>query len=370
MKLPTAIMLALLSAVLFGLSTPAAKLLVGLIDPWLLAGLLYLGAGLGLGLLTILRRFLGQRRDGDSASEAPLRRSDLPWLAAVILCGGVAGPLLLMLGLAQVPASTASLLLNLEGVFSLGIAWIIFRENVDLRIFIGATAILCGAGLLSWPVTAESGGGAALSGIGLIAAACLCWAIDNNLTRKLSAADPLQITLAKGLVAGSVNLALALIHGAALPGPGTLLATGLVGLLGYGVSLICFVLALRHLGTARTGAYFSLAPFVGAAAAFLLLGEPLTPLFAGAALLMAIGLYLHLAERHQHEHRHDALFHDHRHVHDAHHDHQHDNHAHDNHAHDDHDGVTPTEPHSHPHWHRPLIHSHRHFPDLHHRHRH
>ncbi|MET1026532.1 MAG: DMT family transporter [Dongiaceae bacterium] len=366
MKLPAGIALALFSAVLFGLSTPAAKLLVGRVDPWLLAGLLYLGAGLGLGLLTILRGLQGRHRDGEPSGEAPLRRSDLPWLAAVILCGGVAGPLLLMLGLVQVPASTASLLLNLEGVFSLGIAWIVFRENVDLRIFIGAAAILCGAGLLSWPVSAAApGSSAALGGIGLIAAACLCWAVDNNLTRKLSAADPLQITLAKGLVAGSVNLTLALIHGATLPALGALLATGLVGLLGYGVSLICFVLALRHLGAARTGAYFSLAPFVGAGAAFLLLGEPMTPLFAGAALLMAIGLYLHLAERHQHEHQHEALFHDHRHVHDLHHDHQHGDHQSGDHA-----GVTPTEPHSHPHWHRPLIHSHRHFPDLHHRHRH
>ena len=299
---------ALLSAVLFGASTPLAKVLLGSVDPWLLAGLLYLGAGLGLAVVHWSRGILQL-----PAIEAPLRRSDMPWLAGVVVAGGIVGPLLLMLGLARTDAAAASLLLNLEGLATMGIAWVVFRENVDRRLLLGAAAILAGAVLLAW-----QGGGIAL-GLGalLIAAACLAWGIDNNLTRGLSAADPVQIAMIKGLVAGSVNAALALAVGAGLPGPGVLLAAGMVGFLGYGVSLALFVLALRHLGTARTGAYFSLAPFVGAVIAVALLGEPLTFRLLLAGLLMAFGLYLHLAERHEHDHVHELLEHAHAHVHDA-----------------------------------------------------
>jgi len=239
--------LALVSAALFGASTPFAKLLIGRIDPWMLAGLLYAASGLGLLALTALRHGLRLR-----SHEAPLRRADLHWLAGVVLFGGVAGPVLLMLGLAATTASAASLLLNLEGLATMAIAWIVFRENVDRRLLLGAFAIVAGAALLSWRGTTSFQG----SGM-LIAAACLCWGIDNNLTRKLSSADPVQIAMLKGLVAGAVNLALALAQGAAPPLPGTLAAVALVGFLGYGVSLALFILGLRHLGTARTGAYFS-----------------------------------------------------------------------------------------------------------------
>ncbi|SNB68889.1 Permease of the drug/metabolite transporter (DMT) superfamily [Arboricoccus pini] len=341
---------ALASAALFGMSMPLAKLLLGGgMDPWLLAGLLYLGAGLGLGLLHLVQR----ARKG-AAAEAPLARGDLPWLALVVLAGGVAGPLLLMIGLTSTPASSAALLLNVEGLATMAIAWLVFKENVDRRLLLGALAILAGAVLLSWR------GGPSGLGLGALAivAACVAWGIDNNLTRKLSAADPVQITMIKGLVAGTVNLALALAHGAAAPSLPEVAGAGLVGFLGYGVSLTLFVLALRHLGSARTGAYFSLAPFIGAVLAVCLLGEPLTAQLLVAAVLMGIGLYLHLAERHEHEHVHQAMEHAHRHCHDEHH----------QHAHGPDDPLG--EPHTHVHRHSPMTHRHPHYPDLHHRHRH
>ncbi len=339
--------LALGAAVLFGASTPLSKLLIGAIDPWLLAGILYLGAGLGLALLQIGRPLVGLPN-----AEAALRAPDLPWLAAVVLFGGVLGPLLLMFGLSRTSAASGALLLNLEGLATMAIAWVVFRENVDRRLLLGAGAILVGAVLLSW-----QGDGLHLDAGGvLIAAACLCWGIDNNLTRRLSSADPVQIAMIKGLVAGCVNLALALWLGAALPDAGLLAAGAIVGFLGVGVSLVLFMLGLRHLGTARTGAYFSLAPFIGAVLGLILFREPVTLPLLAAGLLMALGLWLHLAERHDHEHVHDALEHDHVHVHDAHHQHTHDG--------------PVNEPHAHWHRHEPMRHKHPHYPDLHHRHSH
>ncbi|MFO1024671.1 MAG: EamA family transporter [Acetobacteraceae bacterium] len=342
------ILLALASAVLFGASTPFAKLLLGTVDPWLMAGLLYAGAGLGLAAIHLSRTALRL-----PAIEAPLRRPDLPWLAAVILAGGVLGPLLLMLGLARTEAAAASLLLNLEGLATMGIAWIVFHENVDRRLLLGAFAILAGAILLSWQGSASF----QWSGL-LIAAACLCWGIDNNLTRKLSSADPVQIAMLKGLVAGAVNTLLAMSQGATLPPAGIVAAAAIIGFLGYGVSLALFVLALRHLGAARTGAYFSLAPFVGAVLAIVLLHETLSLQLMAAGVLMAIGLWLHLAEHHEHEHAHEAMEHEHRHSHDSHH----------QHAHGPQD--PPGEPHTHRHRHAPLVHRHPHYPDTHHRHGH
>ena len=326
----------LLSAALFGASTPFTKLLLGDgIDAWLLAGLLYLGSGLGLSLVSILRRGAG--------NEAPLTRRDWGWMALVVLAGGVTGPVLLMIGLSSTPASSAALLLNVEGLATMGIAWLVFRENVDRRLLIGAVAILAGAVLLSWR------GGPGGIGLGALAivGACLAWGIDNNLTRKLSASDPVQIAMVKGLVAGGVNLALGLARGAHLPALPALAGAGLVGFLGYGVSLVLFVLGLRHLGSARTGAYFSSAPFIGAILAIILFGEPVTARLIVAAVLMSIGLYLHLAERHGHEHVHEPMEHAHTHVHDAHHQHAH--------GPDD----PPGAPHAHDHAHVRLVHAHR-----------
>ena len=281
-----------------------------------------------------------------------LRREDLPWLAAVVILGGCLAPLLLMFGLQQTSASSRSLLLNLEGLATMAIAWLVFRENVDGRLLLRASAIVTGAMILTWNgegIRFDAGGG-------LIAGACPAWGLDNNFTRKLSSADPVITTMIKGLVAGAVNVGLALAAGSVLPPFPLIAAAALVGFLGVGVSLILFVLALRHLGTARTGAYVSLATFIRAVVAILLLGEPLTRQLALAGLFMGCGLWLHLAERHEHDHQHDVLAHDHSHSHDAHHQHQHDE--------------AVTEPHSHWHRHEPILHKHPHYPDLHHRHQH
>ena len=342
-------MLALLSALLFGVTTPASKLLLGDISPWLLAGLLYLGSGGGLLVFSLARRAAGGR-----SSEAPLRGADLPWLAGLILAGGVIAPILLLIGLTRTPASTASLLLNLEGVFTIAIAWLVFRENVDRRIAVGALAILLGAGLLSWQGHVDAIGWSAMA----VAGACLGWAIDSNLTRKISASDPMQIAMIKGLAAGAVNIALAFALGVAWPPLWAIAAACVLGFFGYGVSLTVYIAALRALGTARTAAYYSISPFIGAVIAIALFGEPVTMVLIAAGALMAIGLYLHLAERHEHDHTHDAIEHEHRHVHDSHHHHQH-------------DGSDPGEqPHTHVHAHTRLVHRHPHYPDLHHRHSH
>ncbi|MCE9564304.1 MAG: EamA family transporter [Planctomycetes bacterium] len=341
---------ALAAAALFGASTPFAKVLVAQVDPVLLvAGLLYLGSGCGL----LAGDRLWVRRKGHGPSEASLRRADVPWLAGAVLFGGVVAPVLLMTGLAATPASTASLLLNREGVLTALLAWFVFRENFDRRIALGMVAITAGGVLLSWEGGSEVG---IPLGALSVAGACLAWAIDNNLTRKVSAGDPMQIAAIKGLVAGNVNVGIALARGAEVPDFWTVAACGIVGLAGYGVSLTLFVLALRNLGTARSGAYFSVAPFVGAVISLALLGDRPTVAFFLAAALMGVGVWLHLTERHEHEH--EDMSHDHSHVHDEHHQHEH--------GPDD----PPGEPHSHPHDHLPMRHSHPNYPDIHHRHEH
>lgn len=347
------IMYALLAAVLFGASTPFAKTLVGQIQPVMLAGLLYLGSGIGLLCWLVIRGVFGTRNTGEQ--DAGLTRSDFPWLAGAILAGGVLGPVLLMLGLAHTQGSTASLLLNMEGVFTALLAWFVFRENFDRRIFLGMMLIIVASMLLSWDRALELGGA---WGALAIMGACLCWAIDNNLTRRVSASDATQIAGLKGLAAGSVNLAIALLFGARWPGWDPAVRAALIGLTGYGISLVLFVLALRHLGTARTGAYFSVAPFVGAAIALMMLKEVPGLLFWPAAALMGTGIWLHLTERHVHEHTHEAVRHTHRHVHDEHHRHAHNF------------SWNGAEPHTHEHAHAPLTHRHPHYPDVHHRHNH
>ncbi len=341
---------AILSAILFGAGTPLAKVLLrdGL-SAQLLAGLFYLGSGTGLGALFLVGRALGVR-----SAEARLRREDLPQFSLAVLLGGVLAPVLMMVGLERTSAASASLLQSLEGLATMGIAWVVFRENVDRRLLAGALAILAGAVLLSWSGGSVRAGSGAL----LIAAACLAWGADNNLTRPLAKADPVQIAAIKGLVAGSANVALALAAHARLPSGATLAAAGAVGFFAYGVSLALYVLGLRHLGAARTAAYFSTAPFIGSALAVGLLSEPLTAQLLGAGALMGVGLYFHLTERHQHLHEHEALEHAHRHIHDEHHQHTHTS------------SDPPGEPHSHSHRHEPLRHSHAHYPDLHHRHDH
>jgi drug/metabolite transporter (DMT)-like permease len=339
-----AIAYALLSAALFGASTPLAKILVGEIHPLILAGLLYLGSGVGLSLWLAVR-----------PKARSLARGDAPWLAGAIASGGVIGPVLLMYGLVRTDGSTASLLLNLEAVLTACIAWIAFRENVDRRVFLGMAAIVAGGVLLSWDEAPRAG---SLAGPLFIAGACLAWALDNNLTRRVSGADAATVSCLKGLVAGAVTLAVGLASGASLPAAGTAAAAAVLGLVGYGISLVLFVMALRDLGTARTGAYFSVAPFFGAAIALTVLGEHPNAVFWLAAALMAAGVWLHLTERHEHAHHHHLLEHSHPHVHDEHHRHEHDF------------AWDGSEPHAHPHRHGELAHSHPHYPDLHHRHGH
>jgi drug/metabolite transporter (DMT)-like permease len=347
----TAVLYALLSAALFGISTPAAKGLVGAVDPVLLAGLLYCGAGIGV---AVLRR-LAQTIMAPAAQEQSLRRQDIPWLGGAIAAGGIAGPVLLMLGLTRTDAAAASLLLTLEGAATALMAWFIFHENFDRRIMLGMICLVAGAASLAW-----SGAPTLQSVLGPVAivGACIMWGLDNNLTRRVSLADPLQIVQLKGLFAGPINVALGLWAGAALPGATDALLAGIVGFLGYGVSLALFVVALRHLGAARTGAYFSTAPFLGAIVAVVALGEPITVQLLVAGAFMALGVWLHLTERHEHEHVHQPMTHAHLHVHDEHHRHQHGAEA------------PPGEPHAHAHEHPWLKHRHPHTPDMHHEHRH
>ena len=341
----------LASAALFGLSTPLAKRLLGSVDPLLLAGLLYAGSGVGLSIVLAVRRLVP--RTGVVIG--------LPtgfewwWLACAIFFGGIAGPVALMYGLLTTPASSASLLLNLEAVFTALLAWFLFRENFDRRIALGMGVIVAGGLVLAWTPGDDKGltGGALLIG-----AACLCWALDNNLTRRVSAADPVVIAALKGLVAGVVNLGLALALGQRLPSPAISAAAMIVGLSGYGVSLVLFVLALRDLGSARTSAYFSVAPFFGTVAAIVLQGDAVSAQLLVAAGLMGIGVWLHVTERHEHLHAHEAQQHTHSHVHDQHHQHAHSF------------AWDGREPHVHAHVHETLVHAHRHYPDVHHRHDH
>lgn len=340
---------ALLAALLFGASTPLAKGLLASVSPQVLAGLLYLGSGVGLGAVWL------SRWSSRTATEAKLSRQEVPWLLGAVGLGGILGPLLLLLGLSHTPASAASLLLNLEGVFTALLAWSLFRENVSSRVAAGMAAIMAGGTLLAWNGRVEWGG---LSGPLVIAAACLCWAIDNNLTQKVSGSDPLQVAALKGAVAGTVNLTIGLVLTGSLPEVSDLAKALVLGFFGYGLSLVLFVLALRSLGTARTGAYFSTAPFVGAILAVVVWHEPVTSTLVAAGILMAFGVWLHLTETHGHEHVHEPLAHSHRHSHDAHH----------QHAHSPEDPAG--EPHTHAHVHDRLVHSHPHYPDIHHRHGH
>jgi drug/metabolite transporter (DMT)-like permease len=346
--IPRPVAAALAAALLFGAGTPLAKALLAGASPWLLAALLYLGSGTGLAITRALAR----------SPRVRLPAGEAKWLAGAIACGGIAGPVLLMLGLAAMPASSASLLLNAEAVFTALIAWIVFRENVDARVFAGFVCIVAGAALV--------GGGGSFDGVDwtpalFVLAACLAWGIDNNLTRKVSLSDASWIAMVKGLVAGATNLVIAFALGAHLPSAGTVAGAALVGFASYGASLTLFVIALRGLGTARTGAYFAVAPFFGALVSVLWLHEPVTITLVAAGVLMAIGVALHFAERHEHTHVHEVMAHSHEHVHgapDDHHDHAH---------------VPPVAPgtrHSHPHEHAPLVHSHPHYPDMHHGHRH
>jgi len=331
----------LLAAVLFGVSAPAASVLAGDVPALALAGLLYLGAALAVAPAALRhpRPVQDLRRGG--------------WLLMLaIVFGGAIGPVLLVLGLERVPASSASLLLNCELPATAVLAWLVFHEHLGRR-FVTATALVIGAGvLLVW-----SGGTFELGGL-FIVAACVAWAVDNSATARIDQLSPGQITFAKGAVAGSANLALGLALGSAWhPTTGQVLAALAVGAFGYGLSITLWVKGARDLGAARGQVIFATAPFVGALVSWTVLGESVAVYQLVAVALAAVGVALSLDTAHGHRHHHDPLEHEHEHRHDDdHHDHRHD--------------PPVLVNHTHRHRHDALDHEHAHVPDLHHGHRH
>jgi drug/metabolite transporter (DMT)-like permease len=334
------------AAVSFGVSTPLAKRLLDDVSPQLLAGLLYLGAFLALAVLFPRRR---------RTHEAPLRRADMPRVVVLVAAGGVAAPVLLLVGLDRVAGSTGSLLLNLEGPFTLLVAVVVFREHLGRRPALGAAAIFAGAVMLSWsgPATSHDVLGAAC-----IAAACALWAVDNNLTQALTVRDPVAIVRVKAAAGAVVNVALAVALGATWPVATIVVAALVLGAVSYGLSVLLDAYALRALGAAREAAIFATAPFVGAIVAVPLLSEHLGVLEIVAGGVMAGGASLMLTERHVHLHTHQPIVHEHAHRHDAHHRHEHE------------PGVAVREPHTHVHEHDEVTHAHPHVSDVHHRHEH
>ena len=335
------------AAALFGMSAPVSKVLLTSVQPVLLAGLLYLGAAMGLWLLHALK---------PTRDEAHLQARDRPKLALIVLAGGLVAPILMLLGLGRVSALSGSLLLNLEAPFTVLLALSVFGEHLGRAGIIASGLIVLGAGLLKLQPGAL---GADVLGALLLAAACACWALDNNLTQRLSWSDPFALVRVKTLAAGSVNTALGLyLSRGSLPDLAHVCGALLLGSLSYGVSVVLDAYALRWVGAAREAAYFATAPFAGALIAILWLGEPLQARDGLAMFAMGLGVVFLLRERHAHVHTHEALEHDHVHVHDEHH----------NHAHPP--GVLVANPHSHVHRHAPLVHDHPHVSDVHHRHKH
>lgn len=358
---------ALGAAALFGAGTPIAKFLLQDIEPAMLAALLYLGSGMGLFVARVAGRAIRRAAASDGQAPPPVRppidRAHFVWLAAAIASGGVAAPLLLMWGLSRSSAANAALLLNAESVLTSLLAALLFSEHVGRRVWLASLVMLAAGVLLSWSPAATSSFALSPGALAVIGA-CFFWGLDNNFTRRIAGGDATTIAMAKGLTAGAVNLllALAVTMAAAWP-PFTAVAGALLlGALAYGGSLVLYVRALRHLGSARTAAHFATAPFVGAGVA-LLMGEPAAPVFLIALGLMVLATWLVLSERHVHSHSHEAMAHTHAHIHDEHHHHRHD---------------TPEleaearagKAHTHFHVHEPLTHLHPHLPDLHHRHVH
>lgn len=349
---PVATILA--SMALFGVSPPLAKLLVGDVGPVGLAGLLYLGAFAGMAVMWGTSGLRGARGERGMS----LGRADLPWLAGATVAGGIVAPIALMSGLALTTGFAASLLLNLEGVATALIAAIAFREHTGPRLWAAVALTTAGAVLLSWD---PSTGRLSVAGPVLLVVAGACWGLDNNLTRHISSCDPVQIAMAKGLVAGSFSTALALAIGQGPWGVGVVAPALLLGALSYGVSLVLFVRALRGLGAARAGAFFGMAPFLGAAVSIVLLREWLGWVMLPAAVLMAVGAAFIAFERHSHVHVHHGVVHCHEHVHDD---------AHHDHPHEGAPLVGAEGPHVHEHSHDECVHEHPHWPDDHHRHGH
>ena len=352
-------LLALLAALLFGISTPLVQRYGAGVGAFGTAALLYAGAAL-VGALS--------RRSVER--EAGLRREDATRLLAMAGFGAVLGPVALAWGLQRTSGTSASLMLTLEALFTTLLAWRMYRETIDARVACAMALLLAGALVLVLD-GGQVGGAAHLHGLLAVLLATLAWGIDNTLSRALAERDPGQVVMAKSALGAAASALLAFTFGEALPAALSMLALFAIGAIGYGLSLRFYLLAQRAFGAARTGSVFAFAPFIGAALA-LALGDRATswPMAAGSVLMLA-GVVLHLAESHGHEHRHDALEHEHAHRHDdGHHDHSHAQaHAH-AHANEDASEALPAEPHSHPHRHSPQHHVHPHVPDAHHAHRH
>lgn len=337
--------LGLLAAASFGLSAPVAKRLLADLSPQQLAGLLYVGAGVALTVYRGLRR---------ATDEAPLQRSDAPTLTLLVLCGGIAGPLLMLFGLQRTTAVTGSLLLNLEAPFTIALAVLLFGEHLGRRAAMAIVLVLAGVAVLGFHGGSQ---GTDLIGAALLAAACAAWALDNNLTQRLSLRDPIAIVRVKTLVAGGANLTIGVLLGG-WPDVRVVAIAMTLGAVSYGASVVLDAYALRLIGAAREAAYFATAPFMGALASTVVVGERIAVSDAIAMAVMAGGIALLLRERHGHTHVHEPIEHLHVHVHDEHHRHEHDA------------ADPPGEPHAHTHTHARLEHDHEHVPDLHHRHEH
>lgn len=344
----TPILLALTAAAMFGASVPLAQLLLGGISPVMLAALLYIGAGTTVVLARIAR--------GREPGESPLVRRDLPWLAGTVLAGGFLAPVILMVSLASTPAATATLLLNTEAVATALLAAAFFAEGIGRRVWAAIGLITAAGMILSFDPSGHIG--LSLGALGVVAS-CFLWGLDNNCSRQISSKDPLSIGTAKGLAAGFLSLLLALAIGERLPPVEVALPAVLLGAACYGASMICFILALRSLGAARTAGVFGLAPFIGAGIALVIAPVPPGWQFLAALPLMALGALLIAREDHAHEHGHEPVTHAHRHQHDLHHQHAHGG-----------SEIPDAEVHAHVHTHEPLVHTHDHTPDIHHRHRH
>lgn len=332
----------LIAAALFGASTPAAKPLLAGLSPLLLAGFLYLGAAIAVAPWAV-RGLSGLSVD----------RKNVYNLAGAVLFGGVLGPALLLTGLSIASAASVSLWLNLETVATAVLARVFFKEHFSRRTWLAVALVIAGSVLLA--PGSPTGGLAS----GLVALACIAWGLDNNLTAIIDRFSPAQVTFTKGLVAGSVNVALGL---ALDPVPLELWAVGsalVVGAFGYGASLLLYIAGAQHLGATRSQLIFSTAPAWGLGVAWLVLGESLLPVHLVAAALMGLAIWLWHRDGHSHGHVHPRLTHHHWHRHDdEHHEHEHDS------------PVLSGTWHSHEHTHEPQEHEHEHHPDLHHRHDH
>ena len=339
------VLLGIISAALFGISTPLSKLLLGSLSQFQLAGLLYLGAGLGMVPFVIHRRRSSPRHRLDPRNT---RR-----VVAAVLFGGCLGPVFLLLGLTAARASSVSLWLNLELAATAILGRLFFRDHLGRAGAVGAAGALA-AGVL---VTVSEGPAGVVPAL-WVCAACVCWGLDNNLTSTVDALTPPEMTMVKGLVAGTVNLFIGTITSGSLPPAAVGLESLLVGALCYGGSIVLFITAAQRMGAARGQVVFASAPFFGVLASFLLLAERPSWYQAAAVVVFLGAIALMLRGRHSHRHLHEPLVHIHAHRHDdLHHDHAH-------------PGLPPGTVHTHPHVHEPAEHEHPHLPDLHHRHPH